>query len=106
MKTPYRTLHSMIMRETAACGRMKPKPFGLKALSIKQPWAWLIVNGWKDVENRSWNTHYRGRVLIHAGKTMDNLGLETIAQIEKSLGLDIPIPALQDLPRGGIVGVS
>jgi hypothetical protein len=31
------------------------------ALSVRQPWAWLIVNGYKDVENRSWTTHYRGR---------------------------------------------
>lgn len=41
------------------------------ALSIKQPWAWLIVNGYKDIENRSWPTRFRGRVLIHAGKRHD-----------------------------------
>ena len=37
-----------------------------KALSIQQPWAWLIVNDHKDIENRDWRTHYRGPVLIHA----------------------------------------
>jgi hypothetical protein len=31
-----------------------------KAISIRQPWAWLIVNSFKDVENRSWKTKYRG----------------------------------------------
>lgn len=41
----------------------------MKALSIRQPYAWLIVNGIKDVENRTWRTDYRGPVLIHAGKT-------------------------------------
>jgi hypothetical protein len=41
------------------------------ALSIRQPWAWLIVNGYKDIENRSWPTPFRGRVLIHAGKKHD-----------------------------------
>lgn len=41
----------------------------MKALSIRQPYAWLIVNGHKDVENRTWRTGYRGPVLIHAGKT-------------------------------------
>lgn len=40
-------------------------PYGLKALSVRQPWAWAIFNG-KDIENRSWQTKVRGRVLIHA----------------------------------------
>ncbi len=43
----------------------------MKALSIQQPWAWLIVAGFKDIENRSWRTSYRGPVLIHAGKKYD-----------------------------------
>lgn len=38
----------------------------MKALSIKQPYAALIALGLKDVENRTWPTHYRGRILIHA----------------------------------------
>jgi hypothetical protein len=33
----------------------------LKAISIRQPWAWLIVNGYKDVENRIWAANVRGR---------------------------------------------
>ncbi|OJX63098.1 ASCH domain-containing protein [Dysgonomonas sp. 37-18] len=37
-----------------------------KAISIKQPWAYLICAGIKDVENRTWPTKYRGRVYIHA----------------------------------------
>lgn len=41
----------------------------MKALSVRQPWAWLIVNGYKDVENRPWTTGFRGRIYIHAGKT-------------------------------------
>lgn len=38
-------------------------------LSIRQPYAWLIVQGIKPVENRTWATKFRGRVLIHAGVT-------------------------------------
>ena len=41
------------------------------ALSVQQPWSWLIVNGHKDVENRSWSTKIRGRVFIHAGLKQD-----------------------------------
>ena len=33
-----------------------------KAISIRQPWAWLIVNGYKDVENRIWPANLRGPV--------------------------------------------
>lgn len=36
-----------------------------RALSVRQPWAWAILNG-KDIENRSRRTHYRGDVLLHA----------------------------------------
>ena len=43
----------------------------MKALSIKQPWAWLIVNGFKDIENRTWRTKIRGEFLIHAGIEAD-----------------------------------
>ena len=41
----------------------------MKALSIKQPWASLIAHGIKDIENRTWATKYRGKVLIHASGT-------------------------------------
>ena len=34
----------------------------MRALSIKQPWSWLIVHGHKDIENRDWSTQLRGRV--------------------------------------------
>lgn len=39
----------------------------MKTISIKQPWASLIVKGIKPIENRTWPTKYRGRVLVHAG---------------------------------------
>ena len=40
------------------------------ALSVRQPWAWAIIHAGKDIENRSWATKFRGRVLIHASKGM------------------------------------
>ena len=39
----------------------------MKVLSIKEPWASLIINGYKEYEFRSWKTKYRGKILIHAG---------------------------------------
>jgi hypothetical protein len=70
----------------------------MKALSIKQPWAWAICNAGKDIENRNWHTHYRGSVLIHAGKTVDNYGYEFL----KSKG--ITPPDRNEILKGGIVG--
>ncbi len=43
----------------------------MKAISIRQPWAWLILNGLKDIENRAWYTDYRGTVFIHAPSQFD-----------------------------------
>jgi hypothetical protein len=42
----------------------------MKALTIKQPWAWAIIHAGKDIENRSWLTRYRGELAIHAGARM------------------------------------
>lgn len=39
----------------------------MKALSIRQPWAFAITHGYKPVENRTWPTRYRGPILVHAG---------------------------------------
>ena len=43
----------------------------MKVLTIKQPWAQLIIEGDKEYEFRSWKTNYRGDILIHAGKSID-----------------------------------
>ena len=41
----------------------------MKCLSIKEPFASLIINGYKKYEFRSWKTNYRGKILIHASKS-------------------------------------
>ena len=43
----------------------------MKVLTIRQPWATLIMQGNKRFEFRSWQTKYRGELLIHAGKNID-----------------------------------
>jgi hypothetical protein len=45
----------------------------MKALTIRQPWAWAILSGCKTVENRSYPTSYRGPLLIHAGASCASL---------------------------------
>lgn len=48
------------------------------ALSIMQPWAWLIVNRHKAIENRDWPTRFRGPVAIHAGKKIDQFAARDV----------------------------
>ena len=43
----------------------------MKVLTIKEPWATLIIEGYKKYEFRSWKTNYRGKILIHAGLTLE-----------------------------------
>ncbi len=70
-----------------------------KALSIKQPWAWLIVNGYKHIENRKWRTNYRGHLLIHAPMKDDKEGYKWVRE-----NTNIVLPAVKEIERGGIVG--
>ncbi|NTF67724.1 ASCH domain-containing protein [Rhizobium rhizogenes] len=83
------------------------------ALSIMQPWAWLIVNGHKDIENRDWPTKFRGPVAIHAGKKVDTdtecwlaQGIHPVSGhllSAKDGMMNYPYPVEE---RGGIVGVA
>lgn len=55
----------------------------MKALTIKQPYAHLVACGIKDIENRSWQTKYRGRILIHAAATEFKGGWNALTQSQK-----------------------
>jgi hypothetical protein len=94
----------------------------MKALSIRQPWAWLIVRPdlvgaaraaaiaageLKDIENRTWPTRFRGRVLVHASKSMTRAEYEDAEDPLWALrGPTIQLPPFEQLQRGGIVGVT
>jgi len=77
----------------------------MKALSIRQPWAWLILQGSKDIENRSRRTHYRGELLVHAGKSMDQYGRDTaeaLVSMARKAGWEFDPE--HELVRGAITG--
>lgn len=77
-------------------------PAGItKALSLKQPYAWLIANGYLLVDDRSWGTAYRGPVLIHASK-----GLYAEYYDYLRANTDIPLPSKDKLEFGGVVGIA
>lgn len=86
----------------------------MKALSVCQPWAFLLVNGFKDVENRAWKTQHRGPLLVHASHGKSNFwsanslsrdaALKTVFARLRAAGIKPPkIP--DSLETGGIVGV-
>lgn len=58
----------------------------MKTLTIKQPFATLIVEGLKEYEFRTWKTNYRGEILIHAGKGVDKKAMKRY----EYLGLEYP----------------
>lgn len=74
------------------------------ALSVRQPWAWLIVNGIKTVENRTWATKYRGPLLIHASKTFALTQID-LSELRRDFHTEFGIIIPEPLPTGGVVGV-
>lgn len=92
----------------------------MKALSIRQPWAWLIVRPdlataeqraeaaaaglIKDIENRTWKTRFRGRFLVHAAGGMTRMEYDLwSAWVHQRIGA-IELPHSEQLLRGGIIG--
>jgi len=87
----------------------------MKALSIKQPWAWLICAGHKDIENRNWRIGRKSspgmmsvdwklqlpaRIYVHAGKEFDHECLITQGETYANL---IKMP-LEKFTLGAIIG--
>ena len=66
------------------------------ALSIKQPWATLVVHGLKTIEVRTWPTRRTGWIHIHTG-----LGRETSPDAWARLPPELVAAAAL---RGGLVG--
>lgn len=80
----------------------------MKVLSVKQPWAALLVNGIKDIENRTRRTTFRGRILIHAssakmsGSIADYLNQrQTMAMMDSQVDVD---NLRETLKTGYIIG--
>ena len=77
----------------------------MRILTVRQPWAWAIIHGEKNVENRSRNLagSYRGLIAIHAALSADLLAYSSdhLAQTANRLNA----PSLARMPYGAIIGV-
>jgi hypothetical protein len=78
----------------------------VKAITVRQPWAWLLIHGTKDIENRDWPTRYRGEIAIHAAKGMTRDEYEDakdfVWHIDHDLSSCMPEP--RELARGAVIG--
>jgi hypothetical protein len=83
--------------------RWTPGMKKLKAISIRQPWAWLIVNGYKDIENRIGAAKLRGHVLIQAGRSKSDTSPDARDYIKRKYRVaNLP----DTFETGGIVGIA
>jgi hypothetical protein len=71
----------------------------VRALTVQQPWAWAIIHGGKDVENRGRNCHFRGRFYVHAG-------LKHSTQNDAFVRHHARVRALPELRYGQIIGTA
>jgi hypothetical protein len=80
----------------------------VRALTLRQPWAWAVAHAGKDVENRTWGTSWRGLLGIHAGTTLDEHGSHDfrIGVCRRLLGLPTGRHWPADEPRGRFVAVA
>src|SRR6185369_15077202 len=78
----------------------------MKALSLTEPWASLVVTGEKKIETRSWKTEYRGLIAIQAAKgfpawAKEIIGVSFFKVLEKH-----GIFSQKDFAFGAIIGVA
>jgi hypothetical protein len=85
----------------------------IRCISIMQPWAYLVASGIKDIENREWDTSYRGPLLIHTGKKpdvdyfCDDGSLSPYFERKFGLALAKIMPQrIQDYAYGALIGIA
>jgi hypothetical protein len=78
-----------------------------KAITIRQPWAHAVIQGWKPIENRSWPTKVRGTVAIHAAQRAEDKEFFDFIH-KKGLGAQIALDmaSARNLPHSAIIGLA
>jgi len=78
----------------------------MKALTIRQPYPWLILHGYKTVENRTWSTSHRGTLLIHAGATIEKDIIRAVLESAQADGAPLTSAEIAELHiTGALVGI-
>jgi hypothetical protein len=78
----------------------------MKALTVKQPWPYAIFHLGKPIENRDWDTRFRGDIAIHTSKKVSKADFAlSCAAIAHIVGEVDSVPPQNELPHGYIVGM-
>jgi len=77
----------------------------MKAITVHPIWAWAIVHGHKRVENRTWRTHHRGPLLIHASADSPAARRSDAAARTALEAMGVAVPPNKKIPREAVVGV-
>ncbi len=78
----------------------------MKALTICEPWATLIAQGVKRIENRTWRTHYRGPLAIHAGKSRSHWRAAAADPTAWLAQYHVPLPSRESCAFGSVVAIA
>jgi len=78
----------------------------MKALSVKLPWAWLLIHGGKDIENRNWFNQHKGETAIHCSATVSPSEYEACERFLAERGIRVALPSIDALKAlaGKIIG--
>jgi hypothetical protein len=78
----------------------------MKAITVRQPWAWLIIHGGKNIENRSWYSAYQGYLVIHAASKMSRSEYEDARDFVRTFDPELAckIPHHESLAYGYVLG--
>lgn len=71
----------------------------ITCLSIQQPWAWLIMEGYKPIENRNWYTPFRGKFYVHASRRFND---DAYFWVRRHFPISLPDPS--DFEKGVVLG--
>lgn len=82
-------------------------------LTLKQPWAWMVIHGTKDVENRSWCNSITRELqaskqpfAIHAGATMTRAYYENAVAVAAEEDSGLVVPSREKLVFGAVIGTA
>lgn len=95
---------SQILKEGEDGLEASPLNSIMKALTVKQPWAFAIFHLGKPVENRDWDTPVRGRIAIHTSKLVRKSEFTISATAIAHIAAPGLVPPQDELPHGMIIG--
>jgi hypothetical protein len=80
-----------------------------RALSFRQPWLWMVLEGLKPIENREQWMYHRGPIILHASKSMsERYHASALTFVDRAFGHELlrDLPDVDGFRRGGFCGIA